>query len=193
MSKPHSFDNPHQEQETLWLYAAQHNLDAFAPFYECYVRRIYAYCLRRVNSTAEAEDLTSAIFARAMSAISSYRGGSPAAWLFQIAHNLLANHYRAKRPQIPLQDVDSLLIDALSPADPIEHILEREMTAAAEALLQTLSAEQQNLLLLKLVGGLNASEIGVVLNKRAGAVRIELHRIFKQLRRAYETHWPEED
>src|SRR4051794_13309049 len=74
----------------------------FDLLYEKYVERIYNYCLRRVGQTQEAEDLASVIFTRAWAGLSTYRGGSEAAWLFKIAHNTVANHLRARKPQVSL-------------------------------------------------------------------------------------------
>ena len=45
---------------------------------------------------------------------------------------------------------------------------------------------EQNLLALKLAGGLSSAEIGEVVGKSAGAVRVELHRIIQQLRVRHE-------
>src|SRR5258708_4377090 len=83
---------------------ARQDVAAFAPLYERYFHRIYAYCRRRVDSPSDAEDLTSLVFTRALVAVRDYRGGSVAAWLFRIAHNTVANHLRDYRPHLTLPD-----------------------------------------------------------------------------------------
>src|SRR5690349_4481498 len=75
----------------------------FDSLYECYVERIYTYCLRRVGQHQEAEDLTSMVFTRAWASLDAYRGGSETAWLFKIAHNAVANHLRGRKPQVSLE------------------------------------------------------------------------------------------
>ena len=90
---------------------AQRDPALFAPLYERYFQRVYAYCLRRVGNTRagsaqEAEDLCSQVFTRALAGLKSYRGGIVAAWLFQIAHNVLANHYRGQQIALPLDELD---------------------------------------------------------------------------------------
>ena len=60
------------------LLAARADLTKFAPLYERYFPRIYAYCLRRVEHAEAAEDLTSLIFTRALTSLHEHRGGSVA-------------------------------------------------------------------------------------------------------------------
>lgn len=164
------------------MQAARVNIHAFAPLYERYFPRIYAYCLRRVNNEQEAEDLASQIFTRALTNLDTYRGGIVAAWLFRIAHNLVVNHYRSQRAQISLDDTD-LTTDQ---PEPLENILQAEEAQIISSLVATLSDDQQDLVALKLVGQLTSQEIGEVVGKSAGAVRVELHRILNQLRELYE-------
>src|SRR5579885_2275763 len=85
-------------EETALLACARSNPACFAPIYERYVPRIYRYCLRRVGRPDVAEDLTSVTFTKALLGLRDYRGGSVAAWLFRIAHNVVANHLRDRRP-----------------------------------------------------------------------------------------------
>ncbi|MFZ3070564.1 MAG: sigma-70 family RNA polymerase sigma factor [Anaerolineaceae bacterium] len=151
---------------------------AFKPVYEAYFSRVYHYCLRRVENTEDAEDLTSQIFTRALSKIASYRGGSFPAWLFRIAHSIVVNYFRDKRATFSIEDVEQIGMVA----DSQEH-LSLEERQRVDYLLATLSVEQRNLLALRMAGGLSAREIGMVLGKREGTIRTEIHRIIQQLRR----------
>ena len=172
------------ETERHQMALARRDPAAFAPIYEQYFPRIYGYCLRRVSTPQEAEDLTSQVFTRALAGLDGYRGGSVAAWLFRIAHNAVLNQRRARRPAISLDEsVFEVADDA--PA-PFEIVAQREAQAAVRALVQDLPDDQQNLLALKLVAGLSSPEIGAVLGKSPGAVRVELHRIIRALRAAFE-------
>ena len=168
---------PSNDDDAAILYLARNDLNHFAPVYERYVDRIYAYCLRRINSPTDAEDLTSLIFTRAMNGIHDYRGGSVAAWLFRIAHNSVVNHYRDKKPQMPLPDD----MDDAFENTPIDDVLTEEERRTALRLVETLPPDAQNLIWLR-INGLNSTEIGEVVGKSAGAVRTELYRLFKNLR-----------
>ncbi len=160
------------------------NPAAFRPIYESYFRRIYHYCLRRVRSPQEAEDLTSLIFTRALAGLGSYRGGSFAAWHFRIAHNTVLNHIRSRRMTLPLEDAETL-----SDSEPVsDNLIKAEEREHMDRLVSSLPEEQRELITLKAVGGLSAKEIGEVMGKSEGAVRVAIHRIVRQLR----TAWVEE-
>lgn len=169
----------HEEARLLLL--ARDEPTAFAPLYERYFPRIYTYCLRRVGSNEEAEDLTSLVFTRALTNIGSYRGGSVVAWLFRIAHNAVANHLRDRRPQLSLDTA----AHPLSSNDLSDGLVRAEERRQLARLLAALPNEQREIVLLRLLGELTAKEIGAVIGKREGAVRVALHRIVRGLRAAY--------
>jgi len=168
-------------EEVRLLELARNEPTAFAPLYERYFPRIYAYCLRRVGSNEEAEDLTSLVFTRALTSIGSYRGGSVVAWLFRIAHNAVANHLRDRRPQLPLDTASH----PVSGEDLSAGIVRDEEQEHLARLLTALPDDQREILVLRLGGELTAREIGAVIGKREGAVRVALHRIVRGLRAAY--------
>ena len=94
-------------EERQFMEQARTELNAFSPLYEAYCQRIYAYCLRRTGQPEEAEDLTSLVFTRALTGLNGYRGGSVAAWLFQIAHNAVANHLRDRPARLSFEPPES--------------------------------------------------------------------------------------
>ena len=69
---------------------------AFGLVYERYITKIYNYVYYRVGNHHDAEDLTSRVFYRALTHIKDYsdRGVPFSAWLYRIAHNLVANWHR---------------------------------------------------------------------------------------------------
>lgn len=165
------------------LRAAQQDVRAFEPLYDAYVDRIYGYCLRRVNSTQDAEDLTSLVFAEAIDGLQAYRGGSVAAWLFQIADRTVKKHWRSQREALPLDDYELTLTD--DGPSPMQQLLALEQRDILNRAVMRLSDEQRNILALKLSAGLSSEEIGSVIGKSAGAVRVDVYRALKQLRTLY--------
>lgn len=173
-------DSDEEIQLVRW---ARNDLAYFGPLYERYAPRIYHYCLRRVGRTEEAEDLTSTIFTHALNGLKKYRGGSFAAWLFRIAHNTVMSHFRSRRTEQPIPVASSPQITPGERA--IENLIRAEERRWVLALIAALPDDQQELLALKVDGGLSAKEIGVVLGKREGAIRIAIYRIMEQLRFNY--------
>ncbi len=170
--------------EAACLRAARDDLEQFAPIYERYFTRVYAYCLRRVDDPQEAEDLTSLIFTRAMTSLDQYRGGLVAAWLFRIAHNTVINHHKATRRTLPLDTAELMAGNA----NLLERIILSEEQQTLQAMVDQLPRDQRNLLLLKVIGGLPSHEIGKIVGKSAGSVRVALHRILHQLQIIYRQH-----
>lgn len=177
-------DMAHDSQYEVDIMAqAKHDLTAFAPLYEIYFSKVYHYCLRRVNNAQEAEDLTSHVFSQILRNVSGYQGGSVRAWIFTIAHNTIVNHYRARKTPISLESAEiDLADDTYSPSD---IIIAHEQSQAIRDIVNTLPDDDRELLSLKINAGLSAEEIGKVLGKKAGTVRVMLHRIIKRLRAVY--------
>jgi RNA polymerase sigma-70 factor (ECF subfamily) len=167
--------------ECALMQAAREDMACFEPLYRVYFPRVYAYCLNRVGTPEEAEDLTSLIFTEVLHGLSRYRGGSVAAWIFRIARNTLADYYQQRRrAPLPL-DADALTIADESPS-PVERVIHTERRQMLEKLIATLPDHEQEVLALKIDSGLTAEEIGTIIGKRAGAVRTMLHRTIKRLR-----------
>lgn len=167
------------EEEHIILQSAQADLNYFAPIYSRYSKRIYAYCLSRLHHEADAQDITSQVFVQAMLNIERFRGGSVRAWLFSIAHNLMIDHFRKNRRIVDLDTQEIYEWDT----EPIERIIRSENEALLRELIHRLPADKQNMLLLRFVGGLSAREIGEIVDKNETHVRVEIHRILKELRR----------
>ncbi len=169
-----------QSDEIRIMQLARHDRLLFAPIYEQYFDRVYAYCLRRTNSVQEAEDLCSLVFSRALGGLESYRGGMVAAWVFQIAHNTVIKHYRARRVVTALDDIEELEAES-----DLERVDDLEQWRTLSGLVATLPDDQRELLALMLDAELSSQEVGEIVGKSAGAVRVQFHRLLKQLRERY--------
>ena len=161
---------------------ARRDPSAFRPIYDAYFRRVYHYCLRRVRRAQDAQDLTSVVFVRALAGLSSYRGGSFAAWLFAIAHNVVANHIRDRRETVALDAVEDVVS---AHDDSLERIVDDEERIRLEHLIVRLDEDERELLVLRITAGLTAREVGEIVGKSEGAVRVAIHRIVAKLRDAW--------
>jgi RNA polymerase sigma-70 factor (ECF subfamily) len=162
--------------------AIQANQDraAFGVLYDRYVQRVHAYCYRRVVSVDLAADLTGTIFTKALAAIPRYRDDAISfrSWLFAIAHNVLIDEFRGRRPVLTLERAGHLVALEQSPE---EHAVANERVRELQALLADLPPEQAQLLELRLAG-LTDREIGDVLGRSPGAIRIAQFRAIRRLR-----------
>jgi len=160
---------------------SKHDLNAFTPIYETFAGRIYSYCRHRVGSSQDAEDLTAEIFARAMSKCHTYRGGSVGAWLFRIAYHMTVDFYRSKKVTTVSDEVLNTMSDT-GQRSPLEIVIQKERQGLLQELVDSLTEEKRNLLLLRITGELSSAEIGEIVGKNAGSVRVELHRIIQELK-----------
>ena len=157
--------------------------EAFGKLYELYVERIYNYVFYRVGNHQDAEDLTAKVFHRALNHIPNYNNkGVPfAAWLYRIAHNLVANWHRdRKRRQIVALEQVALSGDKEeNPHKAAERSNERELLLAA---IQKLPPERQHLLTLKFVERMSNADIGQLMGRSEGAIKSLYHRTLVSLK-----------
>lgn len=169
------------DQELVPL--AHDDQEAFGELYERYMPKIYNYIYYRTGNSHDAEDLTARVFQRAIEHIRHYedKGVPFQAWLYRIAHNLVANFHRdsGRRKIISLDDYVLQTLKSDAPDKQAE--VNEERTRLMHA-LQRLPAERQQLLLLKFVEDKSNAEIGEIMNRTEGAIKSLYHRTLLALR-----------
>ncbi|MCX6054814.1 MAG: sigma-70 family RNA polymerase sigma factor [Chloroflexi bacterium] len=167
--------------------ACRGDSEAFSFLYEKNVKRIYNYIYYRIGTTSDAEDITSRVFYRAFGHIHSYveKGVPFSAWLYRIAHNLIANWHRdnQRRKEVPLDDH----VDLPQKSDQPERWLEKNQET--ELLLKGIrkvSADRQQLILLKYLENLSNAEIALIMGRSEGAIKSLYHRALISLREEME-------
>jgi len=163
--------------------AVQGDHEAFGKLYEEYVERIFNYVYYRTGNQHDAEDLTARVFFRAMRRIPQYqeRGLPVSAWLYRIAHNLVANWHRdrGRRPEISLDEGYTGIPHSEHPEITLLHIEEQDHLLR---IIRDLPADRQQLIILKFVEHMSNSEIGLIMGKTEGAVKSLYHRTLLSLR-----------
>jgi RNA polymerase sigma-70 factor, ECF subfamily len=163
--------------------ACEGDPEAFSYIYEHYVSRIYSYVFYRIGSEADAEDITSRVFYRAFGHIGNYvdKGVPFSAWLYRIAHNLIANWHRDshRRKEVPLEDQLELPSHSDHPERALEKSQEMELLLVG---IRQLSPDRQQLLILKFVEDYSNAEIGDIMGKSEGAIKSLYHRALIALR-----------
>ncbi len=162
---------------------ARDDAEAFGELYRRYVKKIYNYVFYRTNNHHDAEDLTARVFYRALAHIDSYtdRGVPFSAWLYRIAHNLVANWHRdnSRRQIVSLDEYIGNTLRSEAP----EHVVEagQDREALLEA-IRRLPEDRQQLLILKYIERLPNAKIGEIMNRTEGAVKSLYHRTLLALR-----------
>jgi RNA polymerase sigma-70 factor, ECF subfamily len=173
-----------EETDEVLIERARIDPEAFGPLYERYVTVVYNYVFYRMSNRAEAEDMTSRVFYQALTHVSRYehRGAPFSAWLFRIAHNLVANWHRDRQTRQTFSLDGAVLERASEEANLDDQASSREDVRELRAAFASLAPDRQQLLVLKYVQGMSNAEIGRIMRRSEGAVKALLHRTFLMLR-----------
>ena len=144
-----------------------------AALYDAFAERIRRYIAFRVRSPEDAEDLTSDVFRRVLSAPIPVDAGARPAWLFRVAHNAIIDHYRRRRFNVPLIGILERPDDA--PTLPERAIRDEEMRTIDTA-LATLVGRQRAAIYLRFYEDLEYADIATVMGIPSVTARTLVHR-----------------
>jgi RNA polymerase sigma-70 factor, ECF subfamily len=137
----------------------------------------------RVIAADAADDIAAETWVQVVRRLARFRGDEAAwrAWLFTTARRRAIDAVRrgARRPQTPLADVPASL-HPVAP-DPAELALEHFSTQSALALVARLPRLQAEVILLRVVAGLDTKSVARLLERSPGAVRVAAHRGLRTL------------
>ena len=154
----------------------------FSRIYDRYVDKIYRFVFIKVNSQEVAEDLSSKVFLRTWDIFRQDESKiqNPRAFLYQVARNLVIDHYRDKgRTQF-------VSVDNLDLPDPRASIHERAIITAdlikVKQAMANLSDDYQNVIIWHYLDDLPIKEVSSMLNRSEDATRVLLSRALSSLR-----------
>ena len=170
--------------EVTLINLARTDPDAFGVLYERYVERIYNYVFFRVGTSTDAEDLTSKVFFRALKSIGGYKHmGLPfSAWIYRIAHNLVANYHRDRMRGREISIENLSLPDTGRQAAPEQKMAQIQEHEFLLRVINDLSPQKRELVLLKFVQNLSNEEISYIFGKTEGAIKSLYHRTLLEMR-----------
>lgn len=153
----------------------------FAAVYREHVTPIWRYVRARVPSDADAEDITSDVFA---AAIRDWPGYDPArgtvgGWLTGIARHTVANWWRRRVREVP--SGDGSIPDA-GTEGPESAVLRRDGADHLRRYLGVLTDREREAVALRFGTEMNSVEIGHVLGISATAARMLVYRAVMKLR-----------
>ena len=134
----------------------------FAELYEQNFERVYAFVVRRVRDRAEAEDVVSEVFYKALKGIDGYeeRGVPFVAWLYTIARNVVCDRARQAGREESLDDRDEP-----SSSDDVER------RALLFRLVDTLPTAQRDVLVARFAEQRSIADVARQLGRSEGAVK----------------------
>jgi RNA polymerase sigma-70 factor (ECF subfamily) len=173
------------EDQTIqaWVQAAQAGDEAsIGKLFEFFQNRIFRFLAYRVNSQADAEDLTQTVFLEMIRGLPRYkprRNAKFSTWLFQIARHRLIDYYRSNKPVMEI----GALVESKNPGlqVPAQEFELDTRTKALKQKLKLLTEKQQTVICLMFVENYDISEIASLMRISALQVRVLKHRAVKKL------------
>jgi RNA polymerase sigma-70 factor (ECF subfamily) len=152
--------------------------------------RMVNLAYRLVGNREEAEDIVQEAFLRLHRSLESFRGEcSLTSWLYRIVSRLAIDHLRREKLRRKLfffrnsnEDPDPVELVADSGLTSVEKIQAKETGRRVAAALETLSARQRAVFVLRHHEGLALKEIAALLQLEEGTIKAHLHRAVRALR-----------
>ena len=174
-------DNAMSGRLLRWISAAEPDWDAV---YAKQLPRVYNFFRYRFGETADIEDLTARTFEKAWRARNRYRRDVAgfSTWLLSIARNVAVDYHRARKPNVPLEDVAAAVATTDTPED---EAARRSDAARLSRLMASLPDRERELLALKYGADMNNRQIARTTGLSESNVGTILHRAVQTLR----TRW----
>jgi RNA polymerase sigma-70 factor (ECF subfamily) len=156
--------------------------EAFGGLYDHYVTLVYRYARSRVGNRAQAEDVTSETFVRALRRIDSlsFQGRDVGAWLVTIARNIIIDQAKSSRYRLEVSTADMRDADQATEG-PEDAVVTRLAHEELLSCIRQLGGEQQECVSLRFLHGLSVAETAEVMGKKEGAIKALQHRAVRRL------------
>jgi RNA polymerase sigma-70 factor (ECF subfamily) len=173
------------DDSTLLKRAREYDPHALAEIYDRYAEPIYGYLYRYLGNADLAQDMTSETFLRFLKVLGTSRAPRDQlrGWLYRVAHNLAMDWFRqqAKGYSLPLDE--ELAVGSDSPPSRVE---EDQLQQQLREAIRQLTPSQQQVIVLRFGEGLKLGEIGQLLGKSEGSIKLLQYRAIRRLREILE-------
>ncbi len=152
----------------------------FADVYDNYAERIYQFIYYKTYHRETAEDLTSHTFLKAFENISRFdpEKGSMSAWLYQIARNLVIDHYRSKKSTVSVHDI----WDLAGPDDVEVDVENKVRLEQIHTVIKKLPPEQREIIIMRVWQELPYKEIALIMGKSEASLKMMYSRTIARLK-----------
>lgn len=169
--------------ETNTLKITQSDAEVFGGLYEQYLPKVFQYISYRVTDKNMAEDLTSAVFEKALTKFKSFNPerASFATWIFTIARNTIIDYYRGRSRELEYQKETQVQM-TVQYDSPEEEAGRAEEVRKLHACLAKLNNNEKDIITLKFGSEMTNREIAKMLKLSESNVGTILCRAVRKLR-----------
>jgi RNA polymerase sigma-70 factor (ECF subfamily) len=171
-------------EEASLIKAACSDPIVFNQLYLAHVRPVYRYIFFKVGDVKQTEDLTAQVFLEALECLPRYRhNGHFSAWLFGIARHKVADYYRTRHLELPIEGTD---VESYKKSDTLSTLIQIEEAQRISKFVHQLDEQDQELLRLRFVAELNFGEIAQLVNSNMEATKKRFYRLLAHIRQQLE-------
>jgi RNA polymerase sigma-70 factor, ECF subfamily len=157
--------------------AAKGDMTAFEEIYRRHHRRVYSICLRMLQSTSEAEDLTQDVFIQLYRKIGSFRGDSAfTTWLHRMTVNQVLMHFRKRTVKFEKTTEEGETPDQIVSGTGNPHKMQIVDKIALDNAIAQLPDGYKSVFVLHDVEGFEHEEVARILGCSVGTSKSQLHK-----------------
>jgi RNA polymerase sigma-70 factor (ECF subfamily) len=151
--------------------------------YRVYGRPMMGFLMTQLRDRDDASEALSETYLRALEKIGGFRGGafSFRAWLYRIARNVASDRRRMRSRLVPGITEGDLVDRSQLSCD--EWVIGHEDGEAVRRAFAGLNNEDRELLWLRVCEGMDSAEVGRIIGKRPGTVRMQQLRALELMAR----------
>lgn len=162
----------------------------FTKLYNDHLEPIYRFCYLKVGSKSDAEDLSQEVFLKLLEYLKEkhqeQKIENMRAFIYQIARNLIVDHYREKgRAPLPLEEEIKEITPSKEEPEKLP-ILSSDMRDISRALMK-INQDYADLVIWHYIDDLSIPEIAKIMGEKEGNVRVKLHRGLQALKNEMNT------
>jgi RNA polymerase sigma-70 factor (ECF subfamily) len=163
----------------------EYDAQALAEIYDRYAESVYRYAYRFVGDANLAEDLTSEAFLKLLEVLGTSRAPREQlqGWLYRVARNLAVDWFRKQAKGVALSLNEELTPDGDSPVTRLE---EQQLHQDLREAISQLTPSQQQVIVLRFGEGRKIREVGRLMGKSEGAIKVMQYRALRRLRKLLE-------
>jgi RNA polymerase sigma-70 factor, ECF subfamily len=183
-------ENPYHQtpqeisSDHVYILAAQKDLQHFAPLYDKYYIPLFRFIYQRLDTKAEATDITSQVFLNAMRNLKKYipRNLPFSSWLFRIAFNEINQWYRKHKAERNYYINSQAQQDLYDETTAFRNEQSEQNKIILSHLLEDLSEDELSIIEMKYVEKRSIAEISEILELSESNTKVRLHRIMNRIR-----------